>query len=109
MGLSLAAIAVILGGISAAQADTVIRTSQAQIRLSDNGGIQIYTDRDGGYRQNSIRGFTPTDSYRSTSSATVNRLLNCNYQSQRNQAYHSTTPNGDRVIARSQSQTTLCQ
>lgn len=99
---SVFAIALVVGAIASAQANTTITTSRVQVTMRDNGSVQVRT----GSPTNVTQGITPAT--RTMPSASAVRTLACSQQRQRSQDY-AVMDNGDRVISQSQSRVMVCQ
>jgi hypothetical protein len=100
--VSAVAIALVLGAIATAQADTTIQTDRVRVTVSDGGNVQVRTSD----LSNLPQGLTPPEL--TYPSANIVRLLGCHQQRQRLQDY-AVSGNGDRVISQSQSRVIVCQ
>lgn len=101
--VSLTTLILALGTISTAQAGTTIQTDRVYVSVGDNGAVQVRTDSMPTLRQD----VTPAETF--TNSSSVNRLLNCYQRSQRYQDSRTVSRSGDRIVAQSHSQTTICR
>lgn len=99
---SVVAIALVIGAIASAQADTTVQTDSVRVTVSDGGNVQIRT----GNTSAQNRGMTPSEP--NYSAASIVRLLGCHQQRQGIQDY-ATSGNGDRVISQSQSRVIVCR
>lgn len=101
ISVSVTAIALLMGAIATAHADTTVETDRVRVTISDSGNVQVRTRNTSTLPQ----GLTPVEPLYPSSN--VVRLLGCYQQQQRVQDY-GVSGNGDRVVSQSQSRVIVC-
>jgi|GEM_PF-2949752 len=99
---SVMAIALVMGTVAVARADTTISTNRVQVTMGNNGSVQVRTNGPTTLTQ----GITPTT--RIMPSASAVRTYACSQQRQYQQDY-AVMDNGDRVVSQTQSRVMVCQ
>ena len=102
--VSLSTLMLVLSLVTAAQADTTIRTDRVNLSVGDDGTVHVHTRsslpalRDGVNSAESLN-----------SSPYVNQLINCHQRSQQHHHARTDSRSGSRVVSQSSTQTTICR